>query len=146
MRPKHSILIPVRLTLILLCVVGSFWTSCSTDSHEGHDQRYLTIRNLIKRNLHLSGHLVRAVDSRTVEAVRREVSNTDIPVLIKLMSDKENVVAIGAQHVLETFGKAALPALQNAAASTDYRVSMKATEAIAAIEYRESVTPQEGSR
>ena len=65
---------------------------------------------MIKKNLHLSGHLVRAVDSRTVEAVRREVSKADIPVLIELLSDKENVVGIGAQHVLETFGKEALSA------------------------------------
>jgi hypothetical protein len=136
MRVKRKILILVRLTLVLFCVAGGFWTSCSGDRHEGHGQRYLAVRNLIKKNLHLSGHLVRAVDSRTIEAVRREVSEADIPVLIDLLSDTENVVAIGAQHVLETFGKAALPALQKAAASTDYRVSMKATEAIAAIESR----------
>jgi HEAT repeat protein len=44
--------------------------------------------------------------------------------------------------VLETFGKAALPALQKAASSNDYRVSMKAVEAIAAIESKKSVTLQ----
>ena len=135
-------MIPVRLTMILLCLVGSFCTSCSADMNESHDQRYLAIRNLIKKNLHLSGHFVRAVDSRTVEAVSKEVSKDDIPFLIDLLSDKKNVVAIGAQHVLETFGKVALPALQNAATSTDYKVSMKATEAIAAIESRESVISQ----
>jgi HEAT repeat protein len=146
MRLKRKVLIPVRLALVLLCVVGSFWTACSADGHEGHSQRYVAIRNLINENLHLSGHLIRAVDLRTVEAVRKEVSEADIPVLVDLLSDKENVVAIGAQHVLETFGKAALPALQKAASSSDYRVSMKASEAIAAIEHKESVTPQGGSR
>jgi hypothetical protein len=134
MRAKRKMLILVPLTLVLLCVVGPFLTSCSGDGHEGHDQRYLAIRNLIKKNLHWSGHLVRAVDSRTVEAVRKEVTEADIPVLIDLLSDGENVVAVGAQNVLETFGKAALPGLRKVAASTDYKVSMKAREAIAEIE------------
>lgn len=142
MKPKRKDLIPLRLTLVLLCVVASLWTSCSANRHESRSQRYVAIRKLIKKNLHLSGHLVRAVDTRTVEAVRNEVTEADIPVLMDLLSDKENVVAVGAQHVLETFGKAALPALQKAASSADLKVSMKAAEAIAAIESKKSTTPK----
>ena len=126
------------MAVYLLC---SCLVSCSAGNHDMQHQRYVEIRKLIKHNLHLSGHLVFAVDTRTVAAVRKQVTQSDIPVLIALLSDKENVVGIGAQHVLETFGTAALPGLEKVAIAADFNASIKAREAIAAIKSTSTATP-----
>jgi len=140
-------MISLGITPVFLLAYGIFCASRSADRRESHDQqRYSVIRHLIRKKLHLSAYLVRAVDLGTIEAVRKEVSGADIPVLAELLSDKENVVAVGAQRVLETFGKTALPALQRAEAFADYRVSMKAKEAIAEIESKEYAAPHESGR
>ncbi len=55
------------------------------------------------------GQTIYAVDSRTLEAVKKEVTEADIPVLIKLSGDKENVVGIGARNVSLVFSSS--PAL-----------------------------------
>jgi hypothetical protein len=121
-----------RRTLSVLA--GSLLAGVVRAEEPASDIRYREIRRLIKENLHLSAHLVRAVDARTVEAVRAQVSEADIPVLAALLHDRENVVGIGAQHVLETFGEKALPVLRQAAESANPRASTKAREAIVAIE------------
>lgn len=98
------------------------------------DDRYAKIRGLIKRNLHFSTHMTWAVDTRTIEAVRPHVTEEDIPVLVRMLGDKENVVGIGAQHMLATFGERAVPALEAAARSSNYDVRSKARDALTTID------------
>lgn len=107
---------------------------CCVSERRKNDPRYEQIRHAIKKNLRFSAHLVWAVDARTIEAVRKEITEADIPVLARMLGDEENVLGIGAQHLLEALGERALPALQEAAGSTDHRVSGKAREAIGTIE------------
>ncbi len=75
-----------------------------------------------------------AVDTRTIEAVRPHVTEEDIPVLVRMLGDKENVVGIGAQHLLATFGERAVPALDAAARSSNYDVHNKARDALTTID------------
>jgi hypothetical protein len=86
--------------------------------------RYAQIRKIIKQNLHLSAHMVKAVDTRTIEAVKKKVTDADIPILVKMLNDKEHVVMIGAQHVLAAFNeKAIIPLTQLTETEPSYSVS-----------------------
>lgn len=126
---------------LCLCLTALVLSSCGSGGLDQVDPRYSEIRRSIKDNLYLSAHLVRAVDARTVEAVRKEVTEADIPILVRMLGDEENAVGIGAQHVLEEFGDKALSALQEASHSPDYKVSGKANEAIRTIQSKNQSEP-----
>jgi hypothetical protein len=96
--------------------------------------RYPEIRRLIKKNLHFSGHMTWSVNTHTIDAVRPHVTEQDIPVLVRMLGDSENVVGIGAQYLLASFGDRAVESLTVAAQSSDWRVKEKAREALAKIE------------
>ena len=131
------------LILWLICTFAGMMMVSITACGSRSESRYVAIRRLIKNNLHFSAHLTFAVNTKTVEAVRKEVTETDIPVLIELLGDEENVVGIGAQLVLESFGKKALPALTEAANSPDHERAWKAKEAIRTIEENQKLHEQE---
>jgi len=85
---------------------------------EAASSRETIIRNTIKRNLHFSIHCwCNAVTDKTVPAIRKSVSENDIPTLVNLLGDRDLGVVAGASAVLVDFGDAALPALRQAESS-----------------------------
>ncbi len=84
-------------------------------AHADDAARYAEIRHLIKANRHISGHLVLAVDTRTIKAVRNKISEKDLPILIQMMGDKDYGVASAASGLAVTLGEPARPALTEAA-------------------------------
>lgn len=92
--------------------------------------RYLEIRRLIQETLRQSEGFTPPSDAQAVASVRREVAESDIPVLIRLLGDEEPQIAAAAQHVLESFGPTALPALKDAVNSPNHRIGDRARAAI----------------
>jgi len=100
--------------LLFLCCGFPILIAACQQCPPQRSERYCELRQLIKKNLHLSAHLVMAVDSETIEAVSKEVTEKDIPVLVELLSDEDAAIQFGAGGVLERFEEKALPALQEA--------------------------------
>ena len=92
--------------------------------------RYRDIRKLINSNRHLSPHLVMAIDARTIKEVRKHISGDDIPVLVRMMGDKDYGVASAASGLLATLGEEARPALVRAAQSANLAVGGQARDAL----------------
>jgi hypothetical protein len=92
--------------------------------------RYGEIRRLINANRHLSAHLVRAVDARTIKAVREKISQKDLPVLVRMMGDEDYGVASAASGLAATLGEAARPALAQATRSRDLALAGQARDAL----------------
>jgi hypothetical protein len=108
---------------------------CATYGHAaGDDARYQEIERLIKHNRHLSGHLVLAVDARTIKAVRTKVNEKDIPVLVQMMGDKDYGVASAASDLLVTLGKQAMPALREAMRTQNSSIVNQAQGALRLLE------------
>jgi hypothetical protein len=105
--------------------------------------RYAEIERLIKRNRHISAHLVLAVDSRTIKAVRTRITEKDLPVLVQMMGDKEYSVAAAASLLLVTLGKPAAPALAEAARGKDVAAANHARSALQLLDncYNEALRP-----
>ncbi len=91
--------------------------------------RYAEIRRLIRANRHMSGHLVLAVDTRTIKAVRKKISDKDLPILIQMMGDKDYGVASAASGLAVTLGEPARPALVEAAKGYS-TIAMQARDAL----------------
>ena len=79
----------LRFVSLLACCAVSAWAA--------DDPRYDEIRRLIRAN--------------TIRAVRGRISAGDIPVLVRMMGDKDYGVASAASGLLVTLGKAAVAAL-----------------------------------
>ena len=74
--------------------------------------REAELRRIIKSNMHFHMHcMCIAVTNETVPAIRKVVSEADIPALVNLLQDQDTKVVAGASAVLTDFGDAALPAL-----------------------------------
>lgn len=97
-------------------------------------QRYVEVRDLIRRNLHFSAHFTWATNAETIVKVRPRIEERDIPVLIALLEDKQRAIAYGAEGLLATLGDDAVPALRLASASSDTRISLTAASALSTIE------------
>lgn len=122
------------LIVIILCGVQLQAAAGGRQAAQADLARYAEIQRLIKRNRHLSAHLVLAVDARTVKAVRGHVSERDIPVLVEMMRDKDYGVASAASGLLVTLGKQAMPALLEAAGVRDSSIMSHAQDALRLLE------------
>ncbi len=96
--------------------------------------RYDQIRKWINSNRHLSAHMVRAVDARTIKEVRKHISEKDMPVLLEMLGDKDYGVASAASSLLATQGKKAVPALLEAKQSRNWQIANQATDALRLID------------
>jgi HEAT repeat protein len=92
--------------------------------------RYTEILELIDDNLHFTAHFRWAVTGETIADLRDEVTPADIPVLIEKLGDEDGRARVAASGLLVTLGDAALPAVQAAKESPDYRVSLAASDAL----------------
>jgi hypothetical protein len=92
--------------------------------------RYAEIRKLINANRHLSGHLVMAVDARTIKEARKRISAGDIAVLVRMLGDKDYGVASAASGLLTALGNEARPVLLEAAQGRDLAVAGQARDAL----------------
>lgn len=110
--------------VVSVCVVAGAGAQ-TTDS-----ARYGEILELIDDNLHFSRHFTRAVTGETIADLRDEVTPADIPVLIEMLADEDGRARVAASGLLATLGDAALPALEAAKESPDYRVSLAAGDAL----------------
>ena len=103
---------------------------CGSAGAQDDGARYAELRQLIRSNRHMSPHMVMAVDARTIKAVRGRLSTKDIPVLVRMMGDKDYGVASAASALLATVGKPALPALEAAARGENRAVAEQARSAL----------------
>ena len=122
------------LGVTLLCTVYAQAVGDDAQVVQGTLVRYKEIERLIKRNRHLSSHLVLAVDARTIKAVRAQVSEKDIPVLVQMMGDQDYGVASAASGLLVTLGKQATAALTEATRSKNSSVATQAQGALRLLE------------
>ena len=98
------------------------------------EARYRELRELIRDNLHFTAHLTWAVTLETIADLRNEVGPDDITVLVELLGDDDGKVRVAASGLLTTLGEPAIPALEAAKNSSDYRVSMAAADALIRLE------------
>jgi hypothetical protein len=117
----------LALAVFLLLLAASL-------AHADDAVRYGDIRRLINANRHLSGHLVMAVDARTIKAVRSRISEADLPVLVRMMGDKDYGVASAASGLAATLGEAARPALVEAAHGRDAAIAAQARDALSLLD------------
>ncbi len=96
--------------------------------------RYAEIRGLIKRNLQVSGRPVQAADAWTIKAVRPDVTDADVPVLMEMLADEESAVGVGAAGLLATLGDTAMSEITAVSRSANERIAAKAAEALRRIE------------
>jgi hypothetical protein len=71
-----------------------------------------------------------AVDGRTIKAVRTRVTDKDIPVLARMIGDKDYGLASAAANLLVTLGKPAAPALAEAARGKNPSAAAHAQDAL----------------
>lgn len=98
-------------------VLASFIAQISFANESRED----VIRKLIKSNLHFSVHcMCRAITDETMPAILKNISESDIPVLINLLGDND-VTKYGAEQALVFFGEASLPELKRVVSLRDGR-------------------------
>jgi hypothetical protein len=112
----------LRFVSLLACCAVSAWAA--------DDPRDDEIRRLIRANRHLGPHMTMAIDARTIRAVRGRISAGDIPVLVRMMGDKDYGVASAASGLLVTLGKASIPQLEAAQRGADRGVAVQAGDAL----------------
>lgn len=129
------------LIAILLCGILAHAKVTDAQASRGGPDRYTELRRLIKHNRHLSAHLVFAVDARTIKVVRAYVTVKDIPVLVKMMGDKNYGAASAASGLLATLGRQAVSALMEAAGAQHWQIAGHARDALRLIDdcYDESL-------
>jgi len=121
--------------LILLAVIATvavqLWPKyglCFANSRQAE------IACMIRRNLHFSAHFTWAFNRHTIEAVRAEVGEEDIPPLVRLMGHDRPAVRMAAGHLLLSLGEPALEALREAAGSADWHTRYVAQDALSTLE------------
>ncbi len=108
------------------------------DSHG--DGRYREIADIIRKQA--SRQKAKAEAEQELRAVaRQELTGADIPVLIRMLSDKDTLLANEAERLLVSFGPQALPYLIKASESADAVTAERAARAIRSIRAK---TPQPG--
>jgi len=118
----------------LLCCCHAYGEGQGSPVEGANPVRYAQIRRMINENRHLSAHMVRAVDARTIKQVRPHISDNDIPVLAQMMGDKDYGVASAASALLATRGAKAVPVLLEAKRSRNAALSMQAEDALRRID------------
>jgi hypothetical protein len=73
----------------------------------------------------------------TIEAVRAEIGEEDIPPLVRLMGHDRPAVRMAAGHLLLSMGEPALEALREAAGSADWHTRYVAQDALMTLEIRQ---------
>ncbi len=123
----------VLASVIITC---GFSLACAKDGTMA--DRENTLKKLIKKNLHIGPHLTSAIDERTVKALREQIEQSDIAILVNLLSDKDATVAIAAQLMLIEIGQPSLPYIESALSSLDAKASVRALQAIESINQRKN--------
>jgi len=123
----NPVSLPRRFAIVAIWLAVSS-VVCAQPSPD--DTRYRAVEKMIKRNRHISGHLVLAVDARTIAALRNAVSANDVDVLVRLMGHKDYGVASAASGLLVTLGDPAAPALEAASRSPDPTVAAHARDGL----------------
>jgi hypothetical protein len=97
------------------------------------------IRRLVRDNLHFDFHcMCRAVDDRTIKAAKTRLSEEDIPALVTLLEDEEDVVSFAATQLLVTFAPSSVLALEEAVKLGSPRQAARAREALIRVRVNES--------
>ena len=109
--------------------------------------RCVQLERLIKKNRHLSAHMVLAIDARTIKAARNQVSIADIPILVLMLGDKNYVVASAASGLLVTLGEQTRPILitvknvKNSPAAIHAQDALQRLDVCAEEKLRNSINP-----
>ena len=93
------------------------------------DARYDELKRVVDRNTG-HAHMTRGVNMYTLVALRECVTDADIPVLTRMLSDHDRVISIAAAYVLADFGQPGIEALRSARATADARTKSTLEEAI----------------
>lgn len=106
----------------------------ASDAAQANPERYAQISKLIRSNMHMGAHLQKAVTLKTVLAVRKKVSASDIPTLVHMLSDRDtNVIGSVAGDLLVMLGEPAHAALEAAAYSADGNTRLNASQALSGL-------------
>ena len=81
------------------------------------DARYRELRRVIDRNVG-HAHMVRGANMHTVIALRECVSEADVPLLARMVADRDHVTQLTAARVLTDLGRAGVDALRRAREQT----------------------------
>jgi len=96
----------------------------------GADARYDELKRVVNRNTGYA-HMTRGVNMYTLIALRSCVADGDIPVLAKMLGDKDHVLQLAAAGVLADMGPLGRKALEaEAARATDARERMVIRDAL----------------
>lgn len=103
----------IRLFVIVAwqCSLPAHAQSETVNAMRADQARYVQLERIIKKNRHVSAHLVLAVDARTIKEVRKQISVADIPILVQILEDNNYGVASAASGLLVTLGEQARPIL-----------------------------------
>jgi hypothetical protein len=103
------------LAVVLVALVGATGDPARAD--DGDAARYRELRRVIDRNVG-HGHMTRGANMYTVIALRECVSERDIPLLTRMLEDRDHVTQLAVARVLSDFGEPGLTALREARAVT----------------------------
>jgi hypothetical protein len=106
----------------------------ASEAKPPNPERYAQISKLIRSNMHMGAHLQKAVTLKTVLAVRKKVSASDIPTLVQMLGDRDtNVIGSVAGELLVMLGEPAHSALEIAAHSADGNTRLNAKQALSGL-------------
>jgi hypothetical protein len=99
---------------VILVGVGA-WATVVGAAPAPEDLRYRELRRVINRNVGYA-HLTRGTNMYTVIALRECVSDADVPVLARMLLDRDHVVQLTVARVLTDLGPPGVDALRRARA------------------------------
>jgi hypothetical protein len=100
-----------ELTRQLVVLLAALASAGTVHSQSPGKQRYSELARTVDRNVG-HAHLTRGVNVCTIAALRRQVTDADIPVLQEMLSSKDNVHRLAAGYVLSILGARGTDALR----------------------------------
>jgi len=100
----------------MLLLAASLFAGSSHSQAPGNKQRYAELARTVDRNVG-HAHLTRGVNVCTIAALRRQVTEADVPVLQDMLSSKDTVHRLAAGYVLSILGARGTEALRKGSAA-----------------------------
>ena len=138
-----------RVAVILLLGLG-FAATAGAASRSAAEQR-IKIRQTIQKNLHFSSHCwCTGPDERTVQAVLKIATESDVPIVKDLLIDSNEDVAAGASLILQEWANGALDSIRAKLSTEDLNdpdfLKKSTVPAIVALMEVEATSPASGDR
>src|SRR5262245_11953530 len=126
------------MRLLVLIVLGSYCLTAYAQARQDENEATERVRRAILNSRHLGAHGL-GYNEQSMEALSRKLTPSDIPVLVKLLEDRD--LRVGAQFALASQCEAAILPVRDAA--VDHKMSfLDADDTISLIERFSRCSPE----